>query len=62
MVLDLLTGGDLRCHLAEHLFNDSEARYIFAELACGIEYIHQNGVIHRDIKPENSKMHAGGKR
>lgn len=27
-------------------------RYIF-EIAKGLEYLHQKGIIHRDIKPEN---------
>lgn len=56
MAIDLLDGGDLRYHLLNHKFSESEVKYIFSELACGIEYIHRNNIIHRDMKPENSKF------
>lgn len=53
MVLDYLPGGDLRQNMRNHKYVEDEIKHIFCEVACGIEYIHQNNIIHRDIKPEN---------
>jgi serine/threonine protein kinase len=62
LVMDLLTGGDLRFHVGrmrkfkEHqtsnlLFDRIE--FFVACIMVGLEYLHNNNVIHRDIKPEN---------
>ena len=54
LVMDLLTGGDLRYHLCHlHKFTEKETKFFFACLLLGLEYIHGNNIIHRDIKPEN---------
>ena len=54
LVMDLLTGGDLRYHLCKlRLFSEEEAKFFIACLLLGLEYIHGNNIIHRDIKPEN---------
>ena len=54
LVMDLLTGGDLRYHIGLHRTFDEEVTKFF--VACIIqaqEFLHKNGIIHRDIKPEN---------
>jgi serine/threonine protein kinase len=54
LVMDLLTGGDLRYHLCKFRhFSEEETKFFVACLLLGLEYIHGNNIIHRDIKPEN---------
>ena len=54
LVMDLLTGGDLRYHICKiRHFSEEESKFFIACLLLGLEYIHENNIIHRDIKPEN---------
>ena len=63
LVMDLLTGGDLRFHLCkQRRFSEIETsthpvphstEFFIACLITGLEYIHNSSIIHRDIKPEN---------
>ena len=61
LVMDLLTGGDLRYHLCLlQKFSEEETKFFFACLLLGLEYIHGNNIIHRDIKPENLVCEENG--
>ena len=54
LVMDYLTGGDLRYHLTKHKkFSENETKFFIACILLGLEYCHYNKIIHRDIKPEN---------
>ena len=54
LLMDLLTGGDLRYHFnSNHIFSEKEIRFFISCLILSLEYIHENKVIHRDVKPEN---------
>jgi len=59
--MDLLTGGDLRYHIAHHpKFTELEAKFIISNVVLGLEYLHTNNVIHKDVKPENIVMEESG--
>ena len=61
LVMDLITGKDLRYHLSQKKKFSSEISKFF--LACtilGLEYIHYNNILHRDIKPDNLVIDKNG--
>jgi serine/threonine protein kinase len=53
-VMDLLTGGDLRYHIARHRkFTEEQTKFFIGCIIVSLEYIHGKSILHRDIKPEN---------
>jgi serine/threonine protein kinase len=58
IVIELLEGGDLFDYLRERQFKISEerARSLFEQLATGVYYLHNYGIMHRDLKLENIMM------
>jgi len=60
-VMDYVNGGELFFHLQhDKRFTEDRARFYLAEIACGLEYLHVNGVLYRDLKPENLLLTADG--
>ena len=52
--MDLLTGGDLRYHIAKYRkFTEEQTKFFIANIIVALEYIHGKSILHRDIKPEN---------
>ena len=61
LVMDLLTGGDLRYHIAKvKTFTEAQTKFFLANLIISLEYIHSQKIIHRDIKPENLVLDSKG--
>ena len=61
LVMDYLSGGDLRYHICKYRrFNEETTRFFVACLVAGLEYIHEKNIIHRDIKPENLVVESDG--
>ena len=54
LVMDMLSGGDLRYHISRYRkFSEEQTRFFIANMVYALQYIHDHNVIHRDIKPEN---------
>lgn len=54
MILELLAGGTLEDRLAGgRVLPEREATRIAHEIASGLAYAHEHGVVHRDLKPAN---------
>eukprot|EP01084_Bolivina_argentea_P047384 87297_1 len=54
LVMDLMTGGDLKYHLNhDGVFEEARARFYCAQILLGLEHIHSKGIIYRDLKLEN---------
>ena len=61
LVMDLLTGGDLRFHIAhQKTFTEMQTKFFISNMLLALEYIHSQNIIHHDIKPENLVLESTG--
>ena len=63
LIMDLLSGGDLRYHLSHkkpQTFNEIQTKFFISNIIIALEYIHSQKIIHRDIKPENLVLDING--
>lgn len=60
LVVDLMSGGDLRFHISRKTFTEDTVRFWIAELGCALRYVHGQGIIHRDVKPDNVLLDGEG--
>jgi Tol biopolymer transport system component len=61
LVLELVEGPTLADRIAQGPIPLDEALAITAQIADGVEYAHDRGVIHRDLKPANIKITPEGR-
>ncbi|CAD8105813.1 unnamed protein product [Paramecium sonneborni] len=61
LVMDLLSGGDLRYHIGRHRkFNEEQTKFFCGCMIVALDYLHQQGILHRDLKPENLVFDSNG--
>ena len=63
LIMDLLSGGDLRYHLSHkkpQTFNEIQTKFFISNIIIALEYIHSQKIIHRDVKPENLVLDING--
>uniref|UniRef100_A0A6I8P4P0 Ribosomal protein S6 kinase n=1 Tax=Ornithorhynchus anatinus TaxID=9258 RepID=A0A6I8P4P0_ORNAN len=61
LILDFLRGGDLFTRLSkEVMFTEEDVKFYLAELALGLDHLHNLGIIYRDLKPENILLDQEG--
>ena len=61
MVHEFVDGGDLReLFRGEGVLPIEVAAPILGQIAKGVHYLHENGVVHRDIKPANVLLSSSG--
>ncbi|XP_074838164.1 G protein-coupled receptor kinase 5-like isoform X3 [Carettochelys insculpta] len=63
LVLTIMNGGDLKFHIynmGNPGFNDERVAFYAAEICCGLQHLHQEGIVYRDLKPENILLDDDG--
>ena len=61
LAMELLEGTDLRTRLKEGALPPTEAVYVARQVAEGLGFAHERGIVHRDVKPGNIMLLEGGR-
>lgn len=63
LVMELLTGGDLRCFLrhAEERLPEPLARQIIRDVCVGMAFLHSKNAVHGDLKSPNILLDGEGR-
>ena len=60
LIMEYAPGGELFARLTEEgPYEEARAKFIFAQVASGVDYMHNSLFIHRDLKAENVFFAAG---
>lgn len=60
ILIEYMKGGDLFNRLKDNgHFSERLTKFLFYQICCGVEYLHEKRVSHRDIKPENILLATG---
>ncbi|XP_073462515.1 probable serine/threonine-protein kinase DDB_G0277449 [Aquarana catesbeiana] len=60
-IMECLNGGDLRNFLNKRApLTIGMTRFLTAEIICGLQSLHDQGIVHQDIKPENILLDSSG--
>ncbi|OCT99928.1 hypothetical protein XELAEV_18005712mg [Xenopus laevis] len=61
LIMEFASGGSLWDQLAKYQrLEMSRVLFYSAEIACGLDFLHDRGIIHRDLKPENILLDQEG--
>ncbi|KAM8972439.1 G protein-coupled receptor kinase 5-like [Pelodytes ibericus] len=63
LVLTIMNGGDLKFHIynmGNQGFEEERVVFYAAEICCGLDHLHQEGIVYRDLKPENILLDDDG--
>ena len=61
LILELAKGGDLFNHIYKMKgLPEDHWRFYAAEIFCGLEFLHQNGIVYRNLKPEDVLLDKDG--
>ena len=60
LISDFFNGGELFHYLSNGRFSENRARFYAAEIALGLQYLHEHGIVYRDLKPENLLLDSDG--